>query len=44
MPAGIGGGGYILIGLEAVNGTMVAPGGAGVVAVPILSESLKFTS
>lgn len=44
MPAGIGGGGYVLIGLEATNGTMVAPGGAGVVAVPILSESLKYTS
>ena len=44
MPAGIGGGGYVLIGLESVNGTMVPPGDAGVVAVPILSESLKYTS
>ena len=37
MPAGIGGGGYVIIALEATNGTLVAPDDAGAVAVPILS-------
>lgn len=44
MPAGIGGGGYVIIALEAVNGTLVQPDAVGAVAVPILSESLKYTS
>lgn len=44
MPAGIGGGGYVIVALEAVNGTLVAPGDASAIAVPILSESLKYTS
>src|SRR5678815_5016255 len=44
MPAGIGGGGYVIIALEATNGTLVAPDDAGAVAVPILNESLKYTS
>lgn len=44
MPAGIGGGGYVIIALEATNGTLVAADAVGAVAVPILSESLKYTS
>ena len=44
MPAGIGGGGYIIVALEATNGTFVQPDAAGAIAVPILSESLKYTS
>lgn len=44
MPAGIGGGGYVIIALEATNGTFVQPDAAGAIAVPILDESLKYTS
>lgn len=44
MPAGIGGGGHVTIALETVNGTFVQPNAAGAIQVPILSESLKYTS
>lgn len=44
MPAGIGGGGYVMLALESAMGTYVQPDAAGAIAVPILSESLKYTS
>ena len=42
MPAGLGGGGYLAIKLEAVLGTYLHPGTAGTVFVPILEESLAY--
>jgi hypothetical protein len=44
MPAGIGGGGYVLVALETTNGTYVQPGTASDVYVPILDETFKYTS
>lgn len=44
MPAGIGGGGYVIVALEATNGTYVQPGTAADIYVPILDETFKYTS
>jgi hypothetical protein len=43
MPAGIGGGGYLMFAFETTMGTYVQPNAAGAVAVPILNESLQYT-
>lgn len=43
MPAGLGGGGWCAISLEAVMGVYQPPTTTGTVWVPILSESLKYT-
>jgi len=44
MPAGLGGGGAVFVGLEPIMGTLVDPGAAGVgVWVPIISEELNYT-
>src|SRR5688572_19590286 len=43
MPAGLGGGGWLAISLEAVMGTYQPPTTAGTVWVPILEESLRYT-
>lgn len=43
MPAGLGGGGYLALKLEAVNGTYLPPPTAGTIFVPILEESLAYT-
>jgi hypothetical protein len=42
MPAGLGGGGWLAISLEAVMGTYQDPSTAGTVWVPILSEGLEY--
>ncbi len=43
MPAGIGGGGYLMFAFESAVGTYVQPNAVGSVAIPILSESLQYT-
>lgn len=43
MPAGLGGGGWLAIALEATMGTYIPPTDPDTVWVPILNESLKYT-
>ena len=40
MPAGIGGGGYVMFAFETVMGTYVQPDAVGAIAVPILNRKL----
>ena len=42
MPAGIGGGGFVMFAFESVMGTYVEPDAVGAIAVPILNESFQY--
>lgn len=43
MPAGLGGGGYVIFNFETVVGTYIEPNAAGALALPIIDESLTYT-
>lgn len=43
MPAGLGGGGWVALTFEAVNGTYLPPDTAGTVWIPVNSETLAYT-
>lgn len=43
MPAGLGGGGWVAISIEAVAGTYQPPTATGTVWVPVLDESFQYT-
>lgn len=43
MPAGLGGGGYVIWALETTMGTYVEPNASGAVAIPIIEENLMYT-
>lgn len=42
MPAGLGGGGYLIHAFESAVGTYVEPNAAGAIAIPIIDESLEY--
>lgn len=42
MPAGIGGGGFVMFAFESVMGTYVEPDDVGAIAIPILNESFQY--